>query len=153
MRVPRRFYVATAGLLLLVLGPYTGARPQQPADNTPRIIVSGFDAYKAEGPEAGIKAWMKGSPLEGSRDVLSQANNLRSIQDAYGAYRRFELVSVHDVSPSVRILFMTIAFDKGPLFARFVAYRSAPTDDWILTSFDFNTKPEQIFPLGLGLEK
>jgi hypothetical protein len=42
-------------------------------------------------------------------------------------------------------------FEKGPLFCKFVVYRSE--HGWILTNFNFNTKEEQIVPSEIGLSE
>ena len=65
----------------------------------PPIIVSGLEAYKDKGPEDAVRAWIKGSAIDGSKDALTQANNLRQIQDYYGAYRAYEVISTRDITP------------------------------------------------------
>jgi hypothetical protein len=108
----------------------------------PPFLIGGMDAYKATGPDDAVKAWIKGSPVEGSKDALSQANLLRQVQDFYGAYRNFDVVSARELSTSTRIIYVILNYDKGPLFAKFVIYRAE--QGWILTSFNFNTKDEMI---------
>jgi len=108
----------------------------------PSVIVSGMEAYKAKGPDEAVKAWIKGSPIEGSKDALSQANALRQVQDFYGAYRSFEVIGTRDLSSKTRILYLILDYDNGPLFAKFVVYHTE--QGWILTSFNFNTKDEMI---------
>ena len=106
--------------------------------------MSGLDAYKMGGPNAAVTAWIKGSAIEGNKDALGQANVLRQIQLYYGAYKSFELVHTRTISPSTKVIYLVIDFEKGPMFARFDVYKTA--QGWILTSFDFNTKEGQIFP-------
>lgn len=143
MHTGRSSYAVAVGLLLLTFGKCVGAGAQEPVE-VPKIILSGLEAYKAEGPEAAIKAWLKGSPLEGSKDALTQANNLHQIQDYYGAYKAFDPIRSRSLSPTTRIIYLTMDYEKGPLFAKFVAYRTE--QGWILTSFTFNTKDELIIP-------
>jgi len=131
------------GLLLLAFGQCVGTSAKEPVD-VPKIILSGLEAYKAEGPEAAIKAWLKGSPIEGSKDALTQANNLRQVQDYYGAYKAFDTISSRDLSPTTRIVYLTLNYEKGPLFAKFLVYRTE--QGWILVSFLFNTKDELVIP-------
>jgi hypothetical protein len=107
-------------------------------------MLSGLEAYKADGPDAAIKAWVKGGPLEGSKDALSQANVLRQIQDYYGTYKAFDLIRSRNLSPTTRVIYLTLDYEKGPLFAKFVIYRTEQS--WILTSFTFNTKEEMVLP-------
>ncbi|MHB8412326.1 MAG: hypothetical protein ACYDDI_10330 [Candidatus Acidiferrales bacterium] len=124
------------GLLLLTFGQYVGASTPKPGD-VPKIVLSGLEAYKAEGPEAAVKAWIKGSPSEGSKDALSESNILRQIQDFYGAYKTFDVISFRNLSPTTRITYLILDYEKGPLFAKFVSYRTER--GWILTYFTFNT--------------
>lgn len=142
----RKSLPATAiGFLLLVIGQFVPALAQtRTTDDLPKIIRSGLEAYKAEGPEAAIKAWIKGSPIDGSKDALTQANILRQIQDFYGVYKTFDVISTRNLSPNIRIVYVALNFEKGPLFAKFVVYQTA--EGWILTTFNFNTKDELIIP-------
>ena len=116
--------------------------PQKSTDRLPPVIVSGLQAYKEKGADEAIKAWIKDSPIDGSKEALGQANNLRMIENFYGSYQTYELVSSRSISPRIQVLFLVLDFEKGPLFAKFVVYRSQ--GGWIVTSFDFNTKSELI---------
>ncbi|MGA3134480.1 MAG: hypothetical protein ABSC88_00655 [Terracidiphilus sp.] len=113
-------------------------------ESLPPIIISGLEAYKDKGPDDAVRAWIKGSAIDGSKDALTQANNLRQIQDYYGAYRAYEVISTREVTPKTRVVYLVLDFDKGPLFAKFVVYRS--DQGWILVTFNFNTKEEAILP-------
>jgi hypothetical protein len=113
----------------------------------PHIIVSGFEAYKDNkdhGPEEAIKAWLKGGPLEGSKTALGQANTLREIQDYYGEYESFSVISTRDLTSRTKIVYVEIDFERGPAFGKFLVYRIE--GGWIMISFDFNTKEDAILP-------
>jgi len=114
------------------------------SEEVPKVILSGLDAYKAEGPEAAMKAWIKGSPIEGSKEALSQANNLRQIQDFYGAYKTFHFIQSRNLGPTSRMIYLALDYEKGPVFGKFLVFRAE--QGWILTSFLVNTHPEQILP-------
>lgn len=117
------------------------------AVDLPQFVISGLNSYKAKGPEEAVKSWIANSPIDGSTAALTQANNLRQIQDFYGTYESYELVTSRAISPSTQVIYLVLRYEKGPLFARFVTYKSAK--GWILTSFDFNTKQEAVFPPSL----
>jgi hypothetical protein len=117
---------------------------KQAIQSLPSIIISGLNAYKEKGPDEAVRAWIKDSAIDGSKEALTQANNLRQIQDYYGAYRGYELISAIDITPKTKVVYLIIDFDKGPLFAKFVVYR--PDQVWILVNFNFNTKTESILP-------
>lgn len=110
----------------------------------PAFIRAGLEAYKNGGPQSAIEAWIKGSPLDGSKEALSQANILNQVQVFYGGYRSFDVISVNDLTPHIRIIYLALNFEKGPMFAKFVIYRADAT--WMLTSFNFNTKEDAILP-------
>jgi hypothetical protein len=141
------FLLCSCALFLapLVSAAQTSSPKEKAAsESLPPIVVLGLEAYKSSGPEEAVQAWIKGSAIDGSKDALSQANLLRQIQDYYGTYRTFEIVSARDLSPRTRVIYLVLDFEKGPLFAKFVVYRSGQA--WILAYFNFNTKEELVFP-------
>jgi len=141
----REMCLVAVGFLLLALAPcvLAGAADTS-SEEVPKVILSGLDAYKAEGPEAAMKAWIKGSPIEGSKEALSQANNLRQIQDFYGAYKTFHFIQSRNLGPTSRMIYLALDYEKGPVFGKFLVFRAE--QGWILTSFLVNTHPEQILP-------
>lgn len=114
------------------------------AEDLPPVILSGLQGYKDKGPDEAVRIWIKDGPIDGSKEALSQVNNLRQVQDFYGAYQSFEFISGYEIGRRTRILYLTLNFEKGPLFAKFVVYQT--NHRWILTSFNFNTKEEMILP-------
>ncbi|MGA2166962.1 MAG: hypothetical protein ABSG62_02040 [Terracidiphilus sp.] len=141
---------------ILAIGQFTlsaqtvDSSQKQAVQSLPPIIISGLEAYKDKGPDDAVRAWIKGSAIDGSKDALTQANNLRQIQDYYGAYRAYEVISTRDITPKTRVVYLVLDFDKGPLFAKFVVYR--PDRDWILANFTFNTKEEAILPTVIHMD-
>jgi hypothetical protein len=113
-------------------------------EDLPPVILSGLQAYKDKGPDEAVRLWIKDSPIDGSKEALGQANNLRQVQNFYGAYQFFEVLSAYEIGRRTRIFYLTLNFENGPLFAKFMVYQS--NHRWILTSFDFNTKEEMILP-------
>ena len=145
----RKFVFFCCSCVLLAaqfaVGAQTSDSTKKGSADLPPIVVAGLEAYKEKGPEEAVRAWIKGSPLDGSKDALTQANGLRQIQDFYGAYQSFEVISSRELASKTRILYLALDYEKGPLFAKFVVYRS--NQGWILTSFNFNTKEEAILPM------
>ena len=113
--------------------------------DVPPILISGMEAYKPGNPEQAIKAWTKNSPLEGTQMATDVAYNLRQAQGLFGAFQWFDIIFNREISPRVRIVYLTMNYESGPLFARFVFYR---TDrGWIVTAFDFNLDDTKVLPL------
>ena len=117
---------------------------KQVSESLQPVILSGLQAYKDKGPEDAVRAWIKDSPLDGNKDALTQANNLRQVQDYYGTYRGYEVIGMRELSAKTRIVYLVLDYDKGPLFAKFVIYHA--DQGWILTNFLFNTKEEAVLP-------
>lgn len=145
MRLSRIVYILAAVVLVLGFSQFIRAHAPQPAvDEIPKIIQFGLETYKSEGPEAAIKAWLKGGPYDGNRDVIGQASILRQAQGVYGAYRGFEVIGMQNISASVRVVNLTLNFDRGPVFSRFVVYR---TDQGaMITALNFSAKAEDLVP-------
>ncbi|WP_263367070.1 hypothetical protein [Edaphobacter bradus] len=124
----------------------TDANPHKKSGNEtlPSIVIAGLDAYKAKGPEEAVRTWIKDSPIDGSREALSQSNSLRQIQDFYGNFQSYEVISIRDLSPRTQVICLVLDYEKGPLFAKFTVYKASQA--WILTNFNFNTKEEAILP-------
>ena len=108
----------------------------QSAQGLPHIVASGLKAYKDAGPDEAVSTWTRGSTIDGS----SQANLLHQIQELYGAYRTFDVIGSRQFGSRTQIIYLTLDFDKGPVFAKFVVYKSEQGS--ILASFNFSTKDD-----------
>ena len=127
MRSSRIAYIFAAMILLLASGQYIHAHASQSvSEEIPKIVQFGLETYKSEGPEAAVKAWLKGGPIEGNRDA---ANILRQAQGLYGSYRGCEVIHMQDISASVRVVYLTLNFERGPVFSRFIVYHSESRRD------------------------
>ncbi len=115
------------------------------AAKVPKIVRFGLDAYKNGGPDDAVNAWLQGSVLSGSKEALDAANLLRQVHTVYGAYLGFDVISVRDLTPSTRVLYLALDYDRGPVFARFVVYRAKP--GWVVTDFVFDQKEDLVLPV------
>jgi hypothetical protein len=119
------------------------------AAELPSVVLSGLEAYKAKGPEEAVMSWVKNGPLDGDKDALSQANVLRQVQTFYGSYESFDVISSRDLTQRVRIVYLVMNYEKGPLFGKFVCYRS--DREWMVTNFVLNTKETAVLPADVTL--
>lgn len=127
-------------LITLLLAPISAM-----ADNTlPSIVLTGLNEYKVKGPEAAVKAWIKGSAFETSLEALSQANTFKQVETMYGAYLGYQVIKIKEISKTSQIAYLSFDYEKGPLYASFLSYRNG--EKWVLASFSFNMKPETILP-------
>ncbi len=113
--------------------------------DVPPPIILGLIAYRDKGLDAAVQAWIKDSALEVNKDPLPQVEPLRQASSYFGVYRNFEILSMQDVSLRVRAVYFVMNYDRGPLFGRFLTFRSED-HGWLVLSFDFNTNPELILP-------
>lgn len=113
----------------------------------PSQVIAGLTAYKMGGPDAAIKAWTKGSYLEGSKEALSQVNAMRQIEDYYGAFKTYHVVKNILFTPTSQMTYIQLDFAKGPAFARFLTFKT--DTGWLVVSFACNTNLEQSWPASL----
>jgi hypothetical protein len=146
MRLSKFVCILAAAVLVLACSQYIRAHAPGPAvEDVPKIIQFGLETYKSEGPEAAVKAWVKGGPYDGNKDVaVGQATILRQAQGVYGTYRGYEVIREQDISASVRAFYLTLNFERGPVFSRFIVFRSE--QGAMITALNFSVKPEDIVP-------
>lgn len=110
-----------------------------------QLIEDGFKAFKDKGPAEAWNVWSKGGPLEGSRELQAQSAQFGQISAFYGEFAGYEYVSEKEISPSTKSIYIVIKMDKGPLFGKFITYKR-PDSQWIISSFNFHTYAEQVWP-------
>ncbi|WP_310601483.1 hypothetical protein [Desulfobulbus sp.] len=109
------------------------------------FVERGLSAYLTDGPDAAIKAWLKGSGMEGNTQALTQANSLRQIEDFYGKPESYDIVKENTISPRSVMVVFTINHAKGIVFGRFQVYRTK-SGEWVATEFKFNTEAAVLLP-------
>ncbi len=114
------------------------ASHEQDIAKIPPIIFEGLHQLGDQNPEDAEKAWFRGSPFEGQ----SVSGELRSILESCGKYQNFDLVSVQDLTPRLRVIYLALNFEKQPKIVKFVVYKTL--DGWILLSRKIDID-EQVF--------
>ena len=109
------------------------------------LVERGLSAYLTGGPDAAIKAWLKGSGMEGNTQALTQANSLRQIEDFYGKPESYDIVKENVISPRSQMIVFSINHVKGIVFGRFQVYRTK-SGEWVATEFKFHTEAAAILP-------
>lgn len=141
----RKFGVWVGVLMISVLLSSAAHCETVAIEPIPQIVKDGLMAYKSAGPDAAIKAWIKGSPYENSKEALSQANVFKQIETFYGPYVGYHLIAILPITPSVKMVYFSMNFESGPVFAKFMIYEA--TKGWYLSGkFNFNTEPEVVLP-------
>jgi hypothetical protein len=92
----------------------------------PAILFEGLHQLANQKPEEAEKAWFRGSPSAGQ----PVSGELRALLKSCGAYQGFDTVSVQDITPRLRIIYLALNFERQPTIVKFMVYRT--TDGWIL---------------------
>ena len=139
MRVPSSFTCLSL-VALLFLPSHLHAAPlnEPPAAKVPPMILEGLHQLADQKPDEAEKAWFRGSPSEG----LPVPTQLRYLLEESGKYQNFDVVSVQDITPRLRILYLALNFETRPEIVKFVTYHTL--DGWILLSRKFDID-EQLF--------
>ena len=122
-------------LCLLVPGPslscaQTPASNESFANRIPSVLFEGLRQLAYQNPEEAMKSWLHGSQWEGQPDP-----NLRQIFERLGKYENFDPVSVQDLTPRLRVLYIALNFERGPCIAKFVVYKTP--EGWVLLRYKF----------------
>jgi len=107
----------------------------------PPIVRAGFEAYKLRGASAAMAMWMKDSPIT---DFSDGTRALEQIEMVYGKMVGYEPLEAVAFGTYATRTYLVMLYEKGPVYVRFDCYM--PKDQWIVTAFLFNTKPELILP-------
>jgi hypothetical protein len=92
----------------------------------PPVILEGLHQLANQKLHEAEKAWFRGSPPEGQ----PVSDELRSLLENYGVYQNFDVVSVQDITPRMRVIYLVLNFERPPDIVKFVTYKT--TDGWIL---------------------
>jgi hypothetical protein len=139
---------SASALLLTLVALQFATRLSAEEPSGPPIIATGFNAYKTEGPQAAVKAWLKGSPLEEDKEAINNANRtLNEMHDLFRPYKSFDIIERHRMTPSIEMLYVAINYERAPMFGKFLVFRRA--DSWIVTTFTFNTNADKVLPASL----
>ncbi len=109
------------------------------------LVEEGFKAFKEKGAEAAFTAWAKNGPMEGTKELISQAAQFGQVGAYYGKYVSHDYVTTTEFSPSNKVIFIIINLEMGPLYGRFIMFKNVK-GIWTSPNFNFHTYPEQIWP-------
>jgi hypothetical protein len=130
-------------LCLFALAPWSSnaqapASHEAEAGRIPPIIFEGLHLLGDQKPEEAEKAWFRGSPSEGQ----PVSNELRFLLETCGKFQNFDTVSVQDLTPRLRVIYLALNFERQPKIVKFVVYKTL--DGWILLSRKIDID-EQLF--------
>lgn len=137
--------VAIAAALMLVLAALPAAAE---GPEVPDIILKGAKAYADQGPEAGFKIWLEGSPILANVDIKTMAKQAEVVQSAYGRCVGYGIIHVVPFTRNCCKVYFVLDHQGGPLFVGMLAHRA--DKKWIVTGkIDMHTDPAQVLPVGM----
>jgi hypothetical protein len=130
------------GALVVFLG---AVAPSEAANGSlPDAVVRGLDALRLYGPEAAMTAWMRDSPIAGSQAVLEQTTALKGAVAPYGNGLGYQLIHTKTLTPRTGLYYLSLEFERGPVFCRLLAYQSKSAS--VVVGIAFDTDPTKLLP-------
>lgn len=127
-----------AGLLSIVLFAASSS-----AEEAPKLILNGLEAYKATGSGEAFAIWLKGSPLEADKTTLaSLKDSFTQVETMYGKMIGFEVLRIVKISSRTNRIYAELHYEKGPLFLYMDCYKSP--NGWIVPMMRFHTDADKI---------
>jgi len=118
------------------------------AEKIPLFIIDGLHKLSDQSPEEAVKAWTRGADT----DVQTwQADELRKFMMFSGAYQNFDVVSIQDITPRLRVIYLALNFEKRPNIVRLLLYKSS--DGWVLIDHQFDIQAGIFEPLTLPVRR
>ncbi len=108
----------------------------------PPVVRAGLETYKINGAAAAVSRWLTNSPITAQSSATTQA--FEQVERAYGRMVGYEILAIVPLGTYASRSYLIILYEKGPVYAWFDCYK--PKDEWIMTSFLFNTKADLILP-------
>jgi len=104
--------------------------------------------YERNGPDLAFDTFQRGGLLEGNASLV---RTFKEIANSVGDYKSFEVIAIKEIAKSSRIVYLSMNFKRGAVYARFLIYKSET--DWVVQNMNFSTRPETIMPwLALAAE-
>jgi len=108
----------------------------------PSFLLEGLHELANQNPEEAEKAWVRGTISADEQAIY--ANQIRSVMASAGPYQNFDVVSVHDFTGRLRVIYLVLNFERMPNIARFLLYRTG--NGWVLIDQQFNVDARTLEP-------
>ena len=113
------------------------------AEEVPKLVTSGLEAYKTTGSTEAFALWLKGSPLETDKTTLaSLKDSFTQVETMYGKMIGYDVLRTVKISAHTSRVYAEIQYEKGPLFMYLDCYRSV--NGWIVSVMKFHTDADRI---------
>jgi hypothetical protein len=117
-----------------------GATAQVPA-----VIQNGFKLWSLNRRSSwAFDTWKMGGLMEKDPKIDTLSRYFFRMEQSLGNYKTYEVIDSKRIGQASGVLFVSINFDHGVMFARFMIYRT--DQDWVVQNMDFSPKPEAVMP-------
>ena len=125
-------------------GPVAGAGVGAPTQ-VPAVIQNGFKLWSLNHRSSwAFDAWKMGGLMEKDPKTDTLSRYFSRIEQSLGNFKTYEVVDSKRVGLSSGVLYLSINFDRGVMFARFMIYKT--DEDWVVQNMDFSPRPEAMMP-------
>lgn len=122
------------------------------AEDAPKKVIDGMEAYKTAGFGGAFEIWLKGSPLENDKTTMTNLKGaLTQIESTYGKMMGYEILRVVKISAITIRTYAEIRYEKGPLFLYVDCYKTAA--GWIVPMMRFHTEADKLLPADIFEKK
>lgn len=117
----------------------------EPGPALPPVVQSGLSLLASGGPQPAVDTWFQGGILERDEGAnMATERRLKAFADRLGNYRACELIEARAIGRTSQLLYLTLNFERGALYARFLVCRA--DKQWVVQSLAFDLTPETLMP-------
>ena len=117
----------------------------EPGPALPPVVQSGLTLLASGGPQPAVESWCQGGILERVEGTsMVRERQLKDYANLLGNYRAYELIETRAIGRTSQLLYLTLNFERGAVYARFLVCRA--DKQWVVQSLAFDTRPEAIMP-------
>jgi len=121
----------------------TFAYAQAAVQKAPEVIYKGLELYLTKDESVAVDEWISGGPIP-EENARALVKVFRDLKVAYGKCTGYYVVGVETVSPTAKVVYVQINYEKGPGYVKFYCYKQA--EGWVVTKVDLNSDYESIVP-------
>ncbi len=134
--------MASIGVLLFAQVAFASEQEASEKEKTvPIYILNGLREYKDHGYEAGVRALLKGSPLENAAELASRKAFFKNIEMLYGNYLSHEIITVRH-TPTSNMVYVKFNYERESAFGNFISLKV--NNAWSLTKVDLHKKQKYV---------
>jgi len=110
----------------------------------PEVIRRGFASYHSVNVRNAVQNWTRNGVLAGTEGNQAIIKSFERFEKAFGGFRDYEVLGQLALRNAVRVVYLVIEMDGGPVFARFQLFLRKGR--WSVIDIQLDEKPEEILP-------